>query len=97
MNFRLSISACALSVLLPVTAFAQSACPTRAMLENKGVRFESSLADEEIHRLASNGTIIQDIDYSGDKSQNVLGFGVHVGECLFALRYVEIDYEHGPY
>ncbi len=78
MTSKLSLAVLGLSVVLPASAIAQTGCPTRAMLEGNGIQFRSSLADVEIHRLAANGTIVQDIDYFGDKSQNVLGYGVHV-------------------
>jgi|GEM_PF-3365581 len=78
MAFKLQLAVFALTALMPLTAAAQANCPTRSMLEGDGIKFQSGLSDEEIHRLAPNGTIIQDIDFGGDKSQNILAYGVHV-------------------
>ncbi|MGJ8609916.1 MAG: hypothetical protein ACSHWY_02405 [Octadecabacter sp.] len=65
-------------MLAPVAALAQANCPTADMLNGGGIRFTQSNGDQEIHRLAQNGAIAQEISYGEYSSLNYLAYGVHV-------------------
>ncbi|AKS44942.1 hypothetical protein SAMN05444287_0027 [Octadecabacter temperatus] len=65
-------------LLTPIGAIAQSSCPTAAMLDGDGIRFDQDNGDYEIHSMASNGAVQQTTFYDGDESLNYVVHGIHV-------------------